>query len=223
MKQEDITEFLLVTATAGLGIVAAGTNNAAQMGALAGGVLWAWQKQNAEHFLSVLTQKCQRLNREKLDYSALESNEFKALMIQVVDTASKTASEQKREALANALINSVVPPTSSFSGKQALLRVLSGMSDEEMLALTALQTLTALDSMSARVNKSMLGNKIILLEHLAQETGWSKEENRIAFQGLKQLGIVDNFGFGSNPQEGGGNWAITSMGDRLIQWVTQPS
>lgn len=226
MKQEDtdnIIEFLLVAATTGLSIIAADTNYAGQMGALVSGSLWVWQKQNSGKLLSDLEQKCQRLNREKLDYSALESDEFKALMIQVVDTASKTASDLKREALANALINSVLPPTSELKGKQALLRVLTGMSDEEIIALAVLHKCetTGLDEFKL-ANE---GRNVITYEYVFKKVKtkmgqeWGEEENRVAFEGINQLGLA------KPPQDLMWNSEmvkITTLGNRLIKWVTLP-
>lgn len=140
----------------------------------------------------------------------MESDEFKALLIEAVDTASKTASELKRKALANALINSVVIPTSKLPGKQALLRVLSGMSDEEMLALTALH------------NYESGGYEKITLERLAQKTGWSEEENTVAFEGLNQLGLARPMGVMGNDMFGG-LWKITALGKRLVRWQLKTS
>ncbi len=198
-------EFLLVATTAALSVINP------VMGAVASTTLWVWQKGQVKQFERLLEEKLQRIDQNKLDKSALESNELKSLMLQAVETASQTASNLKLEALANALVNSVVLPTSQLTGKQALLRVVSQMSNEEMIALTALY-----------YHKPTNENKYSFLDDLAndlfQEQGWDQEEVLVAYEGLKQLGLAGNFGLSNNPEKGGGRWEITALGRRLIQW-----
>lgn len=99
---------------------------------------WAWEESNARDFHDELEERLRRIEREKVDEVYFNSDEFISLFAQATETASKTASDLKRQALAKALVNSLVTPTSELPGKQALLRVLSQMSDEEMIALSAL-------------------------------------------------------------------------------------
>ena len=80
----------------------------AVIGAITGVGLFAWQGEQRQKFLDALQEKLDALDQNKLDHSALESDEFKSLAIQAVETASKTASDSKRQALASALTSSIV-------------------------------------------------------------------------------------------------------------------
>lgn len=194
------------------------------MGAATGFVLWAWQKDNAKNYENTVEDKFRRVDRNKLDKNYLVSNEFKALVVQTVDVASQTASDFKREVLANALVNSVVLPTSKFPGKQALLRVVSQMSDEEIIALTVLYDC---ERTGDKGTGNDIGNdeKAITSEHLVsklifkgREMGleWSEEDSLVAYDGLAQLGLAKP----PNLMWNGEMVKTTALGNRLIQWCS---
>lgn len=100
--------------------------------------LLAWQREQQQKFIDEYQRRFDALDQNKLNHSALESDEFKSLVFQAFESASKTAFDLKRQALASALVSSIVLPTSRFTGKQTLLRLLEQLSDEEMVALKVL-------------------------------------------------------------------------------------
>jgi hypothetical protein len=202
MELENAVEPVLAIVTAALSIIDP------TKGAITGFALWAWQKNSIEDWLNKYEQKVKRIDRDKLDRKALKSDEFKALVLQTVSVASQTASDLKREALANALLNSVLPPTSKFTGKQALLRVLSGMSDEEIFGLTALYH----GERNGRYYSEKNKEHEITLKQLAEEIGWSEEEVEVTFDGLTQLGLARTWDIE------GRWWKITALGNKLIEW-----
>lgn len=107
-------------------------------GALTSLMSLVWEENNARDFCDDLEERFRRIDLEKIDKVYFNSDEFISLLKQAAETASKTAFGLKRQALASALVNSLVPPTSEFSRKQTLFRVLSQISDEKMIALSAL-------------------------------------------------------------------------------------
>lgn len=216
-KFDEVVEGILATATALVSPLDP------VMGAVTGFVLWAWQKGNAKDYENIVKEKFRRIDHNKLDKTYLVSNEFKALVVQTVDVASQTASEFKRKVLANALVNSVVLPTSKFPGKQALLRVLSQMSDEEIIALAVVEHCERTGD-KGLVEDSDSDEKAITSEHLVykfilkgKEMGleWSKEDSLVAYDGLKQLELARPQGMWQI------EWGTTALGNRLIQWCTE--
>lgn len=184
----------------------------------------AWQSKQLEAFKSLVEERFKRFDHDKLDISALESDEYKALLLQALETASRTASDIKLQALANALVNSLVPPTSKLPGKEALLRVISQMSDEEILALTVLYECETSGRDEFQLAED--GKPIITLEALFKKVKpkmgqeWSKEDNLVAYDGLAQLGLAmppPNIMWNEEMVR------ITALGNRLIQWCQEPN
>ncbi len=173
-------------------------------GALASFMSWAWEESNARDFHDELEERLRRIEREKVDEVYFNSDEFISLFAQATETASKTASDLKRQALAKALVNSLVTPTSELPGKQALLRVLSQMSDEEMIALSALY------------KNVREGDSEITLFDLKNtiEAEWSHEDIAVAYEGLTQLGLALTRDFDHEL------WKISTLGNRLIKWCS---
>lgn len=200
----------------------------AVVGAASSFGLFAWQKKQQQKFVDECQTRFNALDNSKLDRSALESDEFKSLVIQAVETASKTASDLKRQALASALANSIVLPTSQFTGKQALLRLLEQLSDEEMEALKVLyneepsleksQPASAIPAgMKPRVRLGISETVV------AAKLRWSQENALIACQGLRQLGLAHE----PDPDSGAilmesappqRDWRVTALAERLIEW-----
>lgn len=183
--------------------------------------LWTWQEKRLNHFKHSIEERVKRVEDNKLDKSALESDELKALAFQAVEIASKTASDLKLKALANALVNSVVLPTSKIPGKQALLRVLSQMSDEEMIAFTVLYNYETVGLDEFQLTNE--GRTIITYEYVFKKVKnkmgqeWSEKDNWVAFDGLAQLGLA------KPPPEIQWNKELvrtTALGNRLIQWCS---
>ncbi len=144
--------------------------------------LFAWQRENQRKFEREIRDRVKNLDINKLDHSALQSDEFKSLIIETVEIASKSASELKRQALANAVVNSVIAPTSQFTSKQALLRVLSQISDEEILVITAIYKIQRSDR-----SKWIYG---VSIADLAQEIKCNEQKIRIVCEALLQLKLI---------------------------------
>lgn len=200
----------------------------APIGAASSFGLFVWQKEQQRKFVDECQTRFDALDQSKLDYSALESDEFKSLVIQAVETASKTASDLKQQALASALANSIILPTSQFTGKQALLRLLEQLSDEEMVTLKVLydeelplekrQPANAIPAAMKQCVRLGMSEAIV-----AEKLGWSQEEALIACQGLRQLGLAHE----PDPDSGAillenasphCNWRVTALAERLIEW-----
>lgn len=190
----------------------------APIGAMGSFGLLAWQNEQQQKFMHEVRQRLERVDKTKIDQFAVESDEFKALAVQAVEAASKSASELKRQALAQSLINSVTLPTSQFSSKQTLLRILSQMSDEEILALTVLykeEPLVAaeIENYAAENRPRVVG---VSEAEVASKYEWSEEETRVACEGLSQLGLVYDAVVGGIGYKRG-TWRITLIASRLIE------
>lgn len=188
----------------------------APIGAMGSVGLLAWQSEQQRKFTEEVRRRLQSLDQTKLDRAALESDEFKALVIQAVEAASRSASNLRRQALAQALANSVIFPTSQIKNKQTLLRIMSQMSEEEMLVLTALNE-----------GKDAIGEESIGLRlvEVAELRHWSEEETLLACQGLLQLGLVHPPPFDNEvfhlQNHLDRHWRISVLGGNLIQWCSE--
>jgi hypothetical protein len=187
----------------------------APIGPIASFGLFAWQNEKQQKLFQEFRRKFEILDSSKLDRTSLESDEFKALVVQAVGAASKSASHLKRKALAQALVNSLVQPTSQFSGKEALLRVLSQMSEEEMLALTQIHE----KEQNQSENKELPGTPA---SEIASNLGWDIGDTIATCEGLLQLGLVRDARVGTYS---GTNlhlvWRLTHLGFKLIRWCAE--
>lgn len=155
---------------------------------ISGGMV-AWQNHNLNKLIESLQQKITALDNSKVDQIFLKSDEFISLIIQAVDAAMKTSSESRCDALANALLCSVVPPTSLYIGKQSLIRVLAQISDEEMLVLKILYE----EEIDFDKNQGQPGEKAIPLVSIAEiaaKLKWEYLDALVACQALMQLGLA---------------------------------
>jgi hypothetical protein len=178
--------------------------------------LWGREKQNK--LLEELKKQIdERINetQAKLDEPAISFDEFMELFIQAMDTASKSKSELKQQALAKALVNSVIPPTRQFIGKLALLRILSQLSDEEMIALQVVYD-----------EKPHIEQIFLVPTKIEARLGCSSQDALVICQSLRQLGLVSEPNFNTNavsieysPELQG--WRITELAQKLIKWVTE--
>lgn len=201
----------------------------AVIGAAGGFGLLVWQREQQQKFINEYQRRFDTLAQDKLDHSALESDEFKSLVIQAVETASKTASDLKRQALVSALINSVVLPTSRFTGKQALLRLLEQLSDEEMMVLKVLYDeelpLEKRQPASATPAKLLPRSSRLGISEtvVAVRLEWSQEDALVACQGLRQLGLAHEpdpdsgaiLADNAPPKRG---WRASAIAEKLIKW-----
>jgi hypothetical protein len=135
-----------------------------------------------------------------------------------VETASQTASDLKKQALASALVNSVVLPTSRFTGKAVLLRVLSQLSDEEMVVLKILYD----EELSLPAETSENLQDSVSEADVAKKLDWREEDIRVTCEGLFQLGLVYDPLVGSWAHAGlRGYWRITALAEKLKNWCSE--
>lgn len=155
----------------------------AAFGAIGSFGLFAWQSEQQQKLENDVRQRVQVLDSTKLDRNFLESEDFLALVFQATEAVSTSASDVKRRNLANALVASVTIPTSQFSGKQTIIRLINQMSDEEMSALKALSQLE--DNLLPDNNKQGISTKDI-----AGKLDWNTEDTIATCEGLIQLGLA---------------------------------
>jgi hypothetical protein len=175
------------------------------LGATASGfVASVWGREQQNKLLDELQKQInERINETnaKLNEPALSFDEFMELFVQAMDIASKSKSELKRQALANALVNSVIPPTSQFIGKLTLLRTLSQLSDEEIQVLTLFWS-EFYDWARSRATLDY--------EDVSKLLMWDVEDAHAICVGLVQLGLA---------RYGGNGITLTALAQRLVQWV----
>jgi hypothetical protein len=192
-------EIALVGSTAIVGLAAA-PGLMPGIAAVMGFGAYLWQRENQNDFLRKLEQQIHRTDA-KLNVSTLKPDEFMELFIQAMEIASNSASELKRQALANALVNSVIPPTSQFIGKLTLLRILSQLSDEEIQVLRLFWS-EFYDWARSRATLDY--------EDVSKLLKWDVEEARAICDGLIQLGLARYRGNGI---------ALTALAEKLVKWV----
>lgn len=185
---------------------------------VSGFVASVWEREEQNKLLDELKKQInERINETnaKLNDPTLSFDEFMELFVQAIDIASKSKSELKRQALAKALVNSLIPPTSQFTGKQALLRILSQLSDEEMVALQIVYD-----------EKPHIEQTFLVPVEIEARLGCSSEDALVVCQSLRQLGLVNEPNFNTNavsieysPELQG--WRITELAQKLIKWVTE--
>jgi hypothetical protein len=192
----------------------------APVGAMGSYGLFVWQREQLNKFIDECKQRFDRLDQDKLDRTALESDEFKSLLLQAVEIGAETASDLKRKALASAISNSVVLPTSQFTGKQALLRVLSQLDDQEMLALGVFSDEEPrLVEYEATMQEHKLSRRGFVTEaDVARKLGWNEEEASVVCEGLSQLGLIYSTTFGAVLTKTRDTWRITVLAKKLIKW-----
>jgi len=179
--------------------------------------LWGREQQNKllDELQKQINERINETNA-KLNEPALSFDEFMELFVQAMDIASKSKSELKRQALAKALVNSLIPPTSQFTGKQTLLRILSQLSDEEMVALKVLY-----DGAIEAQNQGDLPH--VPVTKVAEKLGWEEEEAYVTCEALAQLLLLSDASQGQWNSFGHEHevWRITALATTLIQWVTE--
>jgi hypothetical protein len=160
-------------------------------------------------------RRLEKLDREKLDKDAFESDEFNEILFQVLEVSSRTASDVKRRALANMLVNAVVTPTSRYKGKQTYIRLIDQMSSDEMLALAILyQTEAALPDGDSR---HLAG---ISVTEMAEKLDWDEQDAIAIYEGLFQLTLVIDTGTGTFGHYGNQHriWQTSVLAKRLEQF-----
>lgn len=214
--------------------------SSAPIGAVGSVTLAAWQASQIEKLRKQIEFRIKGLDQRKIDRTFVNSDEFKELVIQLVRVASETASENKQQALANALVNSAYRPISAFKGKYMLLRILSQLSDEEIALLRILverqekagsnsedpddlwepgpETSPPIPKHNrpASSNETSSVAETDIMNHLP----WSREELRMTLTGLQQLGLIYDTTLG-RWSAGVTHWALTPLAERFMTWCSE--
>lgn len=178
--------------------------------------VWGREQQNKllDEIKELIDKRINETNA-KIKEPALSFDEFMELFGQAMDIVSKSKSELKRQALAKALVNSLIPPNSPFTGKQALLRILSQLSDEEMIALQVMHD-----------EKPHIEQTFLVTAQIEARLRCSPEDALVVCQSLRQLGLVNEPNFNPNavsieysPELQG--WRVNELAQKLINWVTE--
>jgi hypothetical protein len=183
---------------------------------------------NFKTFIQYFNKKAEAVDPDNFDEEVIRSEQFTMHAFQAVEAASRTASESKLRALANALLSSVVKPTSEFKGKEAFIRLVAQMSEEEILALAVLCQFEEEIPQAARGEGIRDSDRLLsglTVEDLAQKIGWNLMDTGVAYEGLFQLGLVLDAMTGSYGHFGNQhrNWQTTLLGKRVqkysLEWA----
>lgn len=135
----------------------------------------------------------------------LETSEFFAnAVLKIVREYFETASEIKRQALANAIGGYVDPKTAAWPDKDILVRVLIQLTGVEIQVLTVI----------SQANENVPGDK------LADLLGMDVDAVRVVCEGLRQIGIVRDPSWDQYEDDKPGNWRCTNLGRRLITFAS---
>lgn len=159
----------------------------APLSILGAGALTMHQSQNSKKFERHFKAAIAQLDKEKLDFEFLKTDEFKDLLLQVCEATRKTASDEKLNALANILCGCFTKPGSTFINKEAMVRIVSDMSTEEMKALYVIR--------AGEEKLDLSKAHQIFVEEVAKALAWSTTDTLIACQGLQQLNLVEDLSF----------------------------
>ncbi len=142
----------------------------------------SWQNEQVGKFKKRVETRLNEIENH-LNLNSVNSPEFIELLIQAIEAAARTVSEQKHQALANALVASMVEPTSKFSGKSTIIRIINQISEEEIIVL---KTLFDIEDDRTKDNNT---DRIVLKE-IKEKLQWTEEEDvLVVCQSLLQLGL----------------------------------
>jgi hypothetical protein len=164
-------------------------------------LLGTWQTEQQKKFIEEVKQKLSFIDQTKLDTVFLESDEFKEVVIRILDETKLVTSALRRDALARGLINSVFLPSSKLTGKLAFIRLISHITDEELQVLGAME------------NAWIQSIPLLDQDHLQQ---WLKdlslEQIQEACLGLQQQRLLDYL----EPD----TWGLSILGKKLVVWLS---
>ena len=172
------------------------------------------QRKNLQKFMSIFKLKCESIERSKVDKEFLDSEAFGEIILQVLEAAKRTSSDLRRNALANALLNSFVLPTSKNIGKKSFIRLIDQISDEEIVALQVLY------------ESKKRSEETISLEKISEILQWSYEDTQVVVYGLNQLGLAEDptIGTWANLQASINNskfFRLSPLGSKCINYALQ--
>lgn len=179
---------------------------------------YLWQRENQNNALKKLEQQTQRRS-VTLEESPLNFDEFMELFIQFMEISSQSSFEEKQNYLVNLFLNSVVSSRIPFSGKQALFRLHSQISVEEIQVLKVIY--------DAAMNEK--GFPALPVTEVAKKLGWKEEDTVVTCEALAQLFLLRDGMRVSDEVLGRSNdsepkhyvWFITELAKRFVQWVTE--
>jgi hypothetical protein len=174
--------------------------------------LGKWQEQNLNKFKTHVEFQFKTLNQRKIDRSYLYSDQFKELLLGFIEGASKTASDVKHKAFANALKNSVYGLSSGFSDRPTLQRILLQMSEGEIEALLALFEKT-------KNTNNENGEIKYKAKGVSTLHNWSEDDTYAALLSLAGLGLAEGGPYSSN--DDGTIWQATTLARRLAVWCSE--
>jgi hypothetical protein len=199
-----------IIATAISGILSLFTETAPIAVAGSIGIL-CWQNEQVNKFKKRVEIKFSRIESQLLDFDFINSPKFMELCIQTTEAAAKTASDQKHKALANALVASAIIPTSQFSNKSIVTRILGQISEEELIALQTLFDIEDAQSLSQESDSR------VFLSDIRAKLGWSDEDVLTACQGLVQLGLTTDK---TSSMAKSTCWNVTTLAKKILQFIT---
>lgn len=186
-------------------------------------VFLAYQNYNLDQAVQRLRQRIATIDRDKLDQDFIRSNQFKDIVVQVAEAAMKTSSELRCDALVQISCGCFTKPSSTYINKQALIRLVAQMSDEEMQALYVIQEEERKFFSGDQTDKT---SPMVQVAVIANQLGWDYLNTLIACQGLEQLNLVYNAeirggGFGKLGDSLPGDRVFrgTELGQRLVDFA----
>ncbi len=169
----------------------------------------SWQNEQVGRFKKRVETRLNEIE-DHLNLNSVSSPEFIELFIQATEAAARTASEQKHQALANALVASIVEPTSKFSGKSTIFRIINQISEEELVALKAL---SGIEGDYAENNNT---DRRVVLKEIKEQLGWIEEEDvLLVCQSLLQLGLTKD----TSSSTKGNCWNTTALAKPVLQFI----
>ena len=165
-------------------------------------VLGAIHMDQQKQFIGKVTQELSQIDKTKLNIDILGSDQFKELVIKIVNEAGLTSSPLKQTAFAKGLINTVIEPNGKkLSEKLILIRTLNNMSDEELRILEVMGN--AWEENVPVLEKDSLQNSLLNLD---------MDQIQLACEGLIQqrvLEVVSSDFFG-----------LSILGRKLVAWLS---
>jgi len=162
--------------------------------------LSAWQAETLNRSIQRLEEEIAKLDRDKIDKAVFGTDEHKDFSLKWLEEASR-GSSIRREVLIEAFVNSVKLPTSKMTGKISILRILSSLSDEEILVLQFMQNLWE--------------NNVPFVQDMELRQGLTEvgpEALKATCQGLEQLRLLD--------LKSSDIWGLSSLGRRMISLLS---
>ncbi len=179
---------------------------------------YLWGRENNINALKKLAQKLQK-SGASLEESPLNLDECRELFLQFMEISSKSSFEEKQNYLVNLFINSVVSSKIPFSGKQALFRLHSQISVEEIQVLKVIYDAT----IELYTQQSLPNVPVTNVADKLGKLGWKEEDAYVTCEALAQMMLVIDGNIGTYSHWGNEHqvWRITALGNRFIKWVTE--